>query len=68
MTQTSIRDHFVEPDEEKQPGGVPTEFAEHYLEELEIKYNWNEETLPYAYLFKLYMYRLARDERRYKYL
>ena len=53
--QTSLKDHF----EEK------TEFADHYLEDLEKKYNWHEEVLPYAHLHKRFMFRLAIDERKY---
>ena len=53
--QTSLKDHF----EEK------TDFADHYLEDLEKKYNWHEEVLPYAHLHKRFMFRLAIDERKY---
>ena len=53
--QTLLSDHF----EEK------TDFADHYLEDLEKKYNWHEEVLPYAHLHKRFMFRLAIDERKY---
>jgi hypothetical protein len=39
-------------------------FAEHFLDELEQKYNWHEEVLPYAHLYKYSMYKHAINEKR----
>jgi len=67
MTQTMLTDHF-DQDEEKTAVKVQVEregFAEHFLDELEEKYNWHQDVIPWSHLHKYHMFRLALDEKRF---
>jgi hypothetical protein len=66
MRQPTINESFNDNEEThhviKQK--AKTEFSEHFLDQLEEKYNWHAEVFPYAHLFKYNMYKHAINEKR----
>ena len=69
MMQTRLTDHF-DQDEEKTAVELKIKqegFADHFLDELERKFNWHEDTIPWSHLHKYHMYCQALAEKQFMY-
>jgi hypothetical protein len=64
MRQPTLQESFDEEEKTAVKEKVDKEgFAEHFLDQLEVKYNWHEEVFPYAHLYKYNMYKHAINEK-----